>query len=438
MTAAPVSPARHTAQAPRRGAAGSLLIDLVFALTIASLFIPWEAETPVGKTRLFDYFSVLCALVMMSRMGHRGFILPMAVLPHLGWVVVYVVSAFTIAALNGIREVVQISTVLIFLSTILAYANQSPRNRIFLLSSIFLILITIVNILWHVQQGVWVGWKQLDEPKSIFIFLPAMLAAVLAPFGRRQPVWALPLIGFVFLIVVLSGERKAYMTGALFVIGYFGLINPRMLFAAAAGIVALLFLSQADPEGYIARQISTIVNPPTVDVYTLDYINMPESISNAQRQFATELGLQLFSEKPIFGIGTNTYGEIMNSRYGYLPGYLRLDIHGEFLRSLVENGLIGVGFYIAGWIVSAITIARAARIETILFGMHHYGLVLVLLFGGFLAFAAFEAQKSLSLIAYFAPPLLPILLRAYLPQPRRRPSAQRVRPAAPAHPRLQS
>lgn len=413
MTARLANPRRFEPQRRPASEAGNAVIDFVFALALASLFLPFQWHTPIGLTRPFDFLSVLCVLAAMSRLGGGAFQLTTATLPHLGYFVIYVISALTISMLNGVREIIQIGTVIAFMAPLVAYVRSRPNHRIFLYASGLLLLMCAYSIFWHVTHRYYVGWKILDEPKAIFIFLPAMLAAVLAPRGQRQPIWALPAIAIMLVIIILSGERKAYMTGALFVIAYFGAFNPRLLLVGALAAVAVPILAAADPQGYIANQIRSVLEPNRVEnLYTLDYINMPESISNAQRQFSWEVGMRLLSREPWLGIGTNQYGELMNARFGYLPDYLRLDIHGEFQRSLVENGIVGVALYGLAWFTAFIVMARSINLWHFLTGMRGRELVLVLLFAGCFVFCAFEAQKSLSMVAFISAVLLTTLVPA--------------------------
>ncbi|MGE0045108.1 MAG: O-antigen ligase family protein [Hyphomonadaceae bacterium] len=413
MTARPIQPRLFEPAQRGVSGAGAIVIDFIFAAALASLFLPFQWQTPVGYTRPFDYLSILCVVAAMSRLGGGAFVITRSMLPHLAYLAVYVISALTVSAINGVREIIQIFTVLFFLGPLVAYVRSRPDNKVFVIASALLLALCAYAIYWHIAHRYFVGWKILDEPKAIFIFLPAMLAAALPGPGQRQPWWALPAIAAMMVIIILSGERKAYMTGAVFIAAYFGVLNPRLLIVAAIGALALPILAAADPQGYVARQLDTVINPPHVEnLYTLDYVNMPSSLSNAQRQFSWEVGMQLLAREPFFGIGTNQYGELMNARFGYLPSYLRLDIHGEFQRSLVENGIIGVALYAIAWVFALFALLRHVRVTKLLTGMKGRELTLTLLFAGAFVFCAFEAQKSLSMVAFVGAGLLGLLLPA--------------------------
>ncbi len=72
------------------------------------------------------------------------------------------------------------------------------------------------NVAWHVARGEFVGWKQLNEPKTVFTVLPLLLILLAARFGgpRRQLLFVLAACA-AGVVILLSGERKAYLFAVL-------------------------------------------------------------------------------------------------------------------------------------------------------------------------------------------------------------------------------
>jgi O-antigen ligase len=404
-------PAFAAGGAPHAGVRsfGSIWVDVIFALAIVSLFSTFEAETPIGKTRPFDYLSILCGGAMLLVLKDRGLLFSKHAVLHFAFLAVYLLSAFSQGLMNGLREGIQVGTVVVFVAALMGYVRQRPNHSIMLIAAIMLVGIILWNIWWHVSNGFYVGFKRLDEPKAGFIFLPAILAVIVARWSKPAA-FALAMVALA--MIFMSGERKAYMVGLLFVVTYIGLADLRLLLAGAVAAAGLLVLASVDETGYLARQKASILTPQTeIDFFSLDETeNLPASFSNAQRKFAFEFGWTLVEENPIFGIGTNAYAPLVVERFPTLPEYLTIAIHGEFFRSLVENGIIGFLLYVGAWLAAARAVFSSVRLRRAFTGMRDLEHARFLIFAGCLAFSAFESAKTLSILAFLLPPLLPALL----------------------------
>ena len=88
--------------------------------------------------------------------------------------------------------------------------------------------------------------------------------------------------------------------------------------------------------------------------YVLDTgkISETDTYSNAARAFSIHASKEIFLSNPFMGIGTNKYAFYARETYWYVPSFLTHPIHGEFQRTLVENGLIGLSFYLFVWFKS--------------------------------------------------------------------------------------
>ena len=74
-----------------------------------------------------------------------------------------------------------------------------------------------------------------------------------------------------------------------------------------------------------------------------------DTYSNVARVFAFSVSKDYFLENPILGLGTNNFIKIYMEQYNYLPKFFWVGIHNEFQRVLVENGLVGLFFYLFIW-----------------------------------------------------------------------------------------
>ena len=149
-------------------------------------------------------------------------------------------------------------------------------------------------------------------------------------------------------ILLLSGERKAMLffliCGLLYLVHAKPFLRPTgwlAIFGALAIAIALAPSLLEIP--YVEKQVGSILAPiSTAELWIYSPSEyFAESLSNAQRVFATKIGMELFIQRPITGVGTNAYQEIVWTRF-HLPPVMVNSIHSEFLRVLVENGVVGL------------------------------------------------------------------------------------------------
>jgi O-antigen ligase len=411
-------------------------VDLLFAATIVSLFLDFKLRTDLGVLRPFLFMGLACTATSLVLYGTRALVLPAVLLAHAAFLAWHVACAGMVSGQNALREGLQILSILLFVLALVAHYRARPQNAIMRYTAFLLVGLALYVALWHWQAGFLAGFKHLGEPKAAFIALPAVIAGWLA--AKRRGLIGLAVVLVALVLIVLAGERKALICAALFAVGFAGFSLARV--SAVVVLAPALFLTALalDSTGYVARQIDSIANIGVWEnVYALDEEeNYPRSMSNAQRQFATELGFSLVSKSPLVGIGTNGFIEVIRSDFRHLPRYLQVSIHGEFLRVLVENGLIGLALYLTSWLLAARRLWRTVPFGGLLRGLRGPALVRVLVFGACLVFSAFESAKSLTFLAFLIPPLLPLMVPDR-PAPSRAPAAQvsnsspAIRPADP-------
>jgi hypothetical protein len=340
---------------------------------------------------------------------------------------VQAVSASMLGPGNFLREGIQAGVVLIFGLHFYNSLTAEQLRRLLPLFTAILFAIMLYNIGWHLQNGYYTGWKRLDTPKMTFLFLPVLLT-YFAMKHREAPSVGARLALFLFPamlpILMLSGERKAllfYLICCLvYVLKTRMLIRPTGMFAIftiALATVASLPLLLEIP--YVARQIDSMLAPfSTAEVrFYSSGEYLAESLSNAQRAFATRLGWQMFLDNPLVGVGTSGYQRIVTEQFAYLPPILFKSIHSEFLRTLVENGLLG-------FLAFALPLAR-----TLYFAIFSGGPGLgraewcacVLFITAVMILLAFESTGTKLMVPYVIIGMLPDLVRrlgqAPSPQP---------------------
>ena len=341
-------------------------MNALLAVAVLSLMLPIRMETGLILVRPFEFLIALGILGWPLIAARRGVHVPVGLLlllPYLTW---HVASATVGGPRNTAREALQVLVVTMFAFLL---AQEAPRLDLKRFSRRLLLgmaAIAVGTILWHIAHGYWVGWKQIPDPRLVFVFLPLLLAGLIlfAEAEKRRRlhfVWAgmLPLL-------VMSGERKALivyliLTALLFARGRLALIAP----ALAAAFVGLLLLSTVVENPYLQKQIRTLVEPGGTGNY--EYVlatgrYLPgDTPSDVQRAFALHVSSQMFAEHPLLGVGTNQYEAIVGETYPNAPLDLRLGIHGEFQRILTENGLVGFSLYVLIWVAAWARLSRVLR-----------------------------------------------------------------------------
>src|SRR5262245_57336468 len=117
----------------------------------------------------------------------------------------------------------------------------------------------------------------------------------------------------------------------------------------------------------------------------------------------------------MFGVGTNQYVKIIEQRYNYLPEFLRAGIHGEFLRVLTENGLVGLLSYLAVWLVawSRTRAVLHAQVDEGALTTSQSALFQIIAFVPCLVYISFEGSGTHSIVVLTFISLLPEGLAAW-------------------------
>ena len=393
---------------------------MVYLIPIAvlSLFTAFKIMLGggAGQLRPFDAFVLVMTLFMLFETKLRipkrwptGFL---ALLPFFIW---HVVSAASVGFENGLREAIQTVLLTVFAYILAVYSKNIDYVKFGRILIAGMLIITAYNIYWHLDQGFVSGWKRLNDPKRVFSLLPVVVGCMIILSGRslRPRLWLLwALIG---VLIVFSGERKALF---IYLIIWGTLVTQgRLLIAIPAvsiGVMLLALLASVAESTYLARQFGSILDPlgSIVPVEAIASGEVPKSISNAQRVFAFDMSTHLFWQHPLFGVGTNRYVDIINARFAHLPAYLRLSPHGEFLRVLVENGLLGLTLYLFIWSSALIRVRRklATLVRQSAIRLRQAKALLIVLFVPSFIYVGLEASGTYSTVILIVISLLPSFL----------------------------
>ncbi len=309
-------------------------VDVILALTAASLFMSFDLP---GKIPVFTIFAVMSFLasaptLLALPLGASGFV----ILPLAAFLSVHIGFSLRVEHPNTTRFVLQAISALMFIwPLVVRYSRRSiaPFGKSF---GIFVAVGTIYVALWHISQGHLVSWKRLGEAKTVFNFVPLMVAAFLLSRSEMSKKYGMFVFAAGAVLILLSGERKAYI---LLAISCPLIFNPRSPFAYVGILLAAALLpvtAALDTSGYVNQQLGTLMGFAEGRV--------ERTISNDLREWQAQYIWKLVHEKPTAGLGTGGYIEIAN-RYYRGDERSGLGVHGEVMRILIENGAIGLLLY---------------------------------------------------------------------------------------------
>ncbi|MDO8421537.1 MAG: hypothetical protein Q7S99_05185 [Parvibaculum sp.] len=342
------------------------MINYVLPFALLTLFTPFKSSIGFAQVRPFDVCVFLMMVYLLIQLrALRSAPLSLGLVMLLPFYAIHVASAFSYDSINGLREAFQIGLLISFAFFVVTFSDRIDYPKVGRVLLVGLICIMLFNIGWHIENGFWSGWKRLIDPKAAFTFL-SMLLAVLLLFsnGRERRIYWV-IFGLVGVAILFSGERKALGVYALLVTML--LSRGRLVSALpilAIGFFGLVLFGSLSDDPYVARQIRTVLEPGTgqLPLAAIAAGEMPESISDASRQFTVDQAKAIVQTYPVFGIGTNAYLDRLNMKFSFLPKFMIAGVHGEFLRTLVENGVVGFLAYLSIWAVAFSQILKTLRV----------------------------------------------------------------------------
>jgi hypothetical protein len=390
-------------------------MDWAFAMAIAALFSGLHQKVGSAKVQVADLLIIATiAAVVLRDFATPRISRPLACLLAT-YLLIYVISAFSVDLGAAAKEILQIGLAVSFLTAAFGYYRTRSTDRLLVIASVLIGLVLIYNVSWHVAQGQYVGWKSLNEPKTVFILLPMLLILHLDRFGRagRHAPLFLLLAVIAGVIILLSGERKAYLFAVVALVIWSG---PRGLwryvFAAVAIAPLLVAVVGTDRDTYLGRQISSLTDAFTGQADALETASLsmmlddrrPSTLSNVQRELSERMARSMWEKEPTWGIGTTAFARAVE-RETSLPEEFRMNIHGEFQRALYENGVVGLTAYALLWFWALAAIAWRWPATTAR-GDPQLNKIKLACAVMFLIYCAFEASKGLTLLCICMLPFL--------------------------------
>jgi hypothetical protein len=388
--------------------------NLILSILILSLFVHFRYETAIGIIRPFDLLCIIIFSFVILNKNLEENKINLGFLYLIPFFLIHAFSALTIGTDNFIRETLQI-IIIVFFSIILLKFKTSINYRYFAnLLVLGALLITVWTILWHLEKGFWVGWKQLPDTRIIFTIITILAFLLITFFEKYKKNQFIILLFLILPILIMSGERKALLVFIiLFLVRYSPGISVKTIFFLFLMYLMLNVLNTFIENPYINNKIDNMLN--ILQTGNVNYffntgeISPNDTYSNLQRVFSFQISKEFFLENPFLGLGTNKYEVLVNEQYYYLPKFMKMGIHGEFQRVLVENGLVGIIAYLFIWYKSwkrtKIFLFEAQKKELI--NKEQFNFILYSIYFAFAFYVGTEASSTRSFFFLVIISLLP-------------------------------
>ena len=390
----------------------------VLSILILSLFIQFRFEVANFILRPFDVLTVLFFIYTYATKNNKqDQKLSVGFFYLIPFFFIHFTSALTISGQNFFKEFFQIILLTLFAFVLSHSVNKiNYKKQIIYLLQGSLCIMTFV-IFWHLYNGYIVAWKQLPDSRIIFTIISILIFASLNLYEKK--VKNLTILLFIFLLLVLSsGERKA-LGIFLFLLSmhYSNGKILKIIFTSFAGIFFVAILVYFSKNSYLQTQFSSLLN--LFDSSNIDYalstgmLSEKDTFSGLQRAFVFNISKIYFLENPIFGIGTNNFVNLLLDDYYNYPKIFKAGIHNEFQRVLVENGLLGLFFYLLIWFKSWIRTKNITNIalENGLMNKLQYTLCTYSIYLTLLIYVGTEASSLRSFVILIIISLLPDYLK---------------------------
>lgn len=343
-------PRKHSMLIPRvvEGCAFGLYISLVYKM---------------------DKLGILCLLILclcsFSLKIFRRFLFSRLAIVSILYVAMATVSAFLVSFGEGAYRTVQFLILVISTAVLVVYFCNIPEWRRALFIRRFAILTAIIfahMVLYHLATGHLTTWKYLYDTKSVLsisiivIFFYEDL--ITRRFGRIAFYIA---IGVLFALLLISGERKAYILfAAVYLLSREALVIKLGIIVAGSMAIAA-FAAFAPSDSYVARQIDTLITPKREmqigEFYGIENIGDQSDII---RDFVNRMAREQFKENPILGLGATGYQNWSKANFGLSTDSrgLAMNVHGEINRVPAEGGIIGITVAISYYILLVVSVFR--------------------------------------------------------------------------------
>jgi O-antigen ligase len=326
----------------------------VLAFFVVTLFFDLDYESAVIRVRIIDVFLLVLVILMILSAGSFKTNNNAAALSFYVFILYLLVNGIIkIGFSTVIKEIIQLLEY-VFLMHLIARATDQPKKRKEFLDILFwgVGCVAIFSMIYNVSAGHYADYKNLDAPKHSFAFF-ALLAVIRFLTSKKKTQFQLLIVFLGLAILLLSGERKGWVGfmvgGGIF--AYLQLkaslskknvhaITTFFVIVIALGGITELYLASQPQLHYLDRQITSFSDVSNV---FSDDNSQYASKSDEERIFMFNLGIQLFVQHPVSGIGIDQFRDFVEEA---THGEFSHDAHNFYIKILAEEGIIGIVLFL--------------------------------------------------------------------------------------------
>jgi len=335
---------------------------LIIPFLLIALFSNIRLDFDFFIIRLFDILTIIIFFFLYikktdnnEKLKGLNYLLP--------FFFIHILFSYKVGFNNLLKELIQMIIIIFFILILLKVKNNLNLKKTFNYLIVSSGVIIVYVIYYHISNGIFAGWKTLPDTRVAFTIFTILFFLYFKINKKEKEIKYFISSIILFTILIYSGERKAQAIFIfLFLLNYFKGIGIRSVIIIFIFYNIALFSQDHISNPYIKHKIETTLN--FFNTGNFEYvmqtgnISYEDTYSNVQRAFSIDISKKLFLENPIFGIGTNNYVTYVADNYSYLPSFMKLSIHGEFQRILVENGLVGFCLYLLIWFKSFLRLKK--------------------------------------------------------------------------------
>jgi O-antigen ligase len=212
--------------------------------------------------------------------------------------------------------------------------------KIFIGSNILALIISLPNFDFYVSQTLSDVNRlsgKVGNSNEFSIYVSVAILMLLYFFAqstkKSEKIIILILSIIMTLFVMLSGSRGGILFLIPVMIWQMIRFSKKNLPLLVLIMVSLLFLSSLLPSAYVDR----------IKAIPQDIITQSDTVG--LRYGLWQYAIQLWKQKPVFGIGTGVF-VYYSDQSPILHGVRNLQAHNTYITYLAENGIVGLGFFL--------------------------------------------------------------------------------------------
>ncbi|HSH94723.1 MAG TPA: hypothetical protein VK968_11305 [Roseimicrobium sp.] len=314
------------------------------------------------------------------------------------------VTAFLVDRSQGIYRTAQFFIIVFAGAGVTNYFLVAPEERKRTLLFRFTVITAVVfgtMILYHLSIGRIMTWKYLYDTKTTISIVVILLFIYESELKRRigGGGW-FTLLGFISVLVLMSGERKAYLLLAILFFLSRTSIPIKALAVLVAGGMIGLYAVTAEEGNIVARQLTSIFTPTERMYYSQFFmIDNLGDYSDLVREFVNGIAWEQFLANPFLGLGANGYQVHVMEMFGLVGrnSGLTMNVHGEINRIPTEGGLLGIFIAVVLLVLAGFGLFRLVT-RGMRSGLDTGARTMIYAFCFLLSYTMFEALDTLMLV----------------------------------------